>query len=381
MRAAIDARLIHYQKAGIGVYVSRLLQEFEDVADSSEFAVLLSRKDESSAATQNHFRKVRLWTPCHHRFEQIGLPIELLRQGIDLLHSPDFIPPFVRRCKSVITIHDLAFLLYPQILTLGSRRYYSQVFRAARSADAIIAVSNSTKRDIVERLGVPETKVFVVHHGVDRMFRPLKELRRVEEPLRRLGVTVPFVLFVGTLEPRKNLVTFLDAFAQVLSARAQSAEEHGASVMKLVVAGSKGWLCDDVFSRVRSLGLSDRVIFTGQVEAEDLVALYNGATLLVQPSVYEGFGFPPLEAMACGTPCVVSNTSSLPEVVGEAAVKVSPLDVQGWTLAMLRLLSSREERDDLVSRGLERSRQFTWSAAAMKTLEVYHLVCEGGREA
>jgi len=378
MRVAIDARLLYYQQAGIGAYTLGLIQGFANTsADLIQFTVLISRKDNHSLTAADRFHTVRIFTPCHNRYEQVFLPLELVGHGIDVLHSPDFIPPFIRRCKSVITIHDLAFLFYPGILTKDSWRYYSQVRRAARSADAIVAVSNSTKQDIMHQLGVPEHKVFVVHNGISPKFRHIEDHRVVRDSVRKYGIEWPFILFVGTLEPRKNLGTLIRAFADFEKITPARSSHDGDAPPRLVIVGRRGWLCDELGAQVAALQLSDRVVFPGQVEGDDLVALYNAATFLVQPSIYEGFGLPPLEAMACGTPCIVSNTSSLPEVVGDAAVKVDPLDVQGWAKAMATLWSSVDLREELRQRGLAWSRQFTWETAARKTLEVYHAVARG----
>ena len=375
LHVAIDARLLHYRPAGIGTYIRGLTQGLDTVADNgAQFTVLISRKDNHSPAMPDRFRAVKAWTPCHSRYEQMFLPLELFGHGFDVLHSPDFIPPFARRCKSVITIHDLAFLLYPDILTEESRRYYSQVHRAAESADAIISVSNSTKRDIVQELGVGEDKVFVVHNGVGSEFRPVEDARTLEDSLVKYGIERPFILFVGTLEPRKNLPTLLRAFAKLDPNTPGDDRNDPVKLPRLVIVGRQGWLCDNLNSEIRGLGISERVIFTGHVEGDDLVALYNASAFLVQPSLYEGFGLPPLEAMACGTPCIVSNTSSLPEIVGDAALKVDPLDVQGWTQAMMKMLTSADLRERLRAKGLARSTEFTWEAAARKTLEIYQMV-------
>jgi glycosyltransferase involved in cell wall biosynthesis len=280
-----------------------------------------------------------------------------------VLHSPDFIPPFRRQCKSVITIHDLNFLMYPHFLTPESARYYGQIDQAVRSCDHIIAVSESTKRDIIRLTGAPESKVSVVYEAAHPIYRPLNDPRLAEQVRKRNGIDQDYILFVSTIEPRKNVPTLLMAFKQLL--------DNYRPEVSLVLGGEKGWLFDEVFALVEKLGLAHRVRFVGKVTPEDLLGLYNAARLLVHPAFYEGFGLPPLEAMACGTPVVVSNTSSLPEVVGDAALQVDPSDVDGLTVAMWRVLSDDLVRKRLIDKGLKRARLFSWRKAAEETLEIY----------
>ena len=283
--------------------------------------------------------------------------------GADLLHSPDFIPPFRRTCRSVITIHDLAFLRYPYLLTPESARYYGQVGRAVRSADPVIAVSEATRQDVLELLHADPGKVTVVYEAASPDCVPLPPIE-VEANRARLGLPERFVLFVGTLEPRKNLPVLLEAFARVW-------EEHR---VPLVVVGRKGWLYEEVFRTRDSLGLKDEVQFAGSVSGDQLLHYYNCADCLVLPSLYEGFGLPVLEAMACGTPVIVSNVSSLPEIVGDAGLLVEPTDVEGLAAAIGRLLASTELRDELGKKALARSAQFSWERAARETLDLYHRV-------
>jgi glycosyltransferase involved in cell wall biosynthesis len=282
---------------------------------------------------------------------------------MDVLHSPDFIPPFRRSCKSVITIHDLNFLLYPHFLTPESARYYSQIDQAVRNCDHIIAVSESTKRDIIRLTGAAEHKISVVYEAAHPMYRPLNDQALCQKVKSHFGSDLDYILFVSTIEPRKNVPTLLMAFKQLLDSYRPA--------VNLVLGGEKGWLFDEVFALVEKLGLGGRVRFVGKVTPEDLLGLYNAAKLLVHPAFYEGFGLPPLEAMACGTPVVVSNTSSLPEVVGDAALLVDPSDVDGLTVAMWRMLSDETLRRQMIAKGLKRARLFSWRKAAAETLGIY----------
>ncbi|MGE5619871.1 MAG: glycosyltransferase family 4 protein [Sphingomonadaceae bacterium] len=368
MRIAIDARLVSYAQGGISQYTIRLVHALAALRTGDEILLLESRKPRLDASWPASVKRSRLFTPPHNRYESLALPVELLRHPMDLLHSPDFIPPFHRRCRSVITIHDLAFLRYPHLLTPESTRYYGQVARAVHSADQVIAVSDSTRRDVLELLSADPDKVTVVHSGVSPEGRPLAPTE-TETHRARLGLPERFILFVGTLEPRKNLPTLLKAFARVRRAHPVS----------LVVVGGRGWLCDEVFRTLEDLRLGDEVRLVGAVPARELVYYYGCATCLVLPSLYEGFGHPVLEAMACGTPVVASNVSSLPEVVGEAGLLVDPEDVEGLAASLGRLLADGNLRQRLIHQGLERARGFSWEKTARETLAVYHRAVRGGR--
>jgi glycosyltransferase involved in cell wall biosynthesis len=300
-------------------------------------------------------------TPPHHRLERQALSLELRRLKPDLLHSPDLIAPRAAGWASVITVHDLAFLRMPRLLTGDARRYYGGVGRAAREAQATIAVSRATAQDLVSLVGAPSERIHVVHEAAASDLAPMPRDEAARLVHERHGVRGPFILFVGTLEPRKNVPVLLQAFALLR----RELPAH------LVLAGGRGWLSDDVFATVQHLALADGVSFLGPVRGDHLRALYCAAEVLVQPSLYEGFGLPPLEAMACGTPVVVSNAASLPEIVGEAGVLVradDPNDIAngiGWVLA------NPAFRDTLVERGLARAACFSWERAARETLAVY----------
>jgi len=368
MRVAIDARLVYYRQAGISQYTLRLLEQLAALDQEDDFTVLQSRKDPSTLVDQPNFRKRSLWTPPHHRLEQLLLPLELATTDLDVLHSPDFIPPFRRNCKSVITVHDLNFLLYPDFLTPESASYYGQIDQAVRRCDYIIAVSESTKRDIVQLTGAPENKITVVYEAAHPIYRPLQDRQMVGRVKERFAIQRDFILFVSTIEPRKNVPTLLRAYKQLL-------DNYRADV-DLVLAGEKGWLFDKVFTLMQELNLQERVHFLGRVSAEDLLRLYNAAKVLVHPAFYEGFGLPPLEAMACGTPVVVSNTSALPEVVGDAALLVDPREVDEITVASWRLLSDQALRQQMIEKGLKRARLFSWRKAASETLSIYRRLAQ-----
>jgi len=369
MRIGIDARLVYYHNAGIGQYILRLTQALAQMDREDQFIIFKSRKDKTSIVEQANFKTERLWTPSHHRFERLALSAELLPFPLDVLHSPDFIPPRYTRYPAVITVHDLAFLKYPSFLTHESARYYGQVDLAARQADHIIAVSQSTKRDTVQMLGVPEDKITVIYEAAHPLFAPVTDTTRLTRVRERYHLPENFILFVSTVEPRKNLPTLLRAFRRL--------RDHYKSDAVLAIAGNRGWLFEQVDQVVAELNLESAVRFLGSVPNEELVYLYNAAKLFVLPSFYEGFGLPPLEAMACGTPVIVSNVSSLPEVVGDAGMLVPPEDVEALTVALWRVLSDENLRNEMRIKGLKRAATFSWKRAAQETLAVYRRVVEG----
>jgi glycosyltransferase involved in cell wall biosynthesis len=365
MRVGIDARLVYYSQAGIGQYILHLVNGLAKIDTENAYVLLQSRKDDTTILEKPNFRRVSLWTPSHHRLERYSLNVELMRLGLDVLHSPDFIPPYRPSCRSVITVHDLAFLLYPHFLTKESARYYGHIDDAVRWTDHIIAVSQSTKNDTIQHLGVPEDKITVVHEAASSIFRPIDRAEARKQVRDRHGIDAPFVLFVSTIEPRKNVPTLMRAIWQLVECYKDD--------VHIVLAGGKGWLYEDAFAVVDELHMDGRAHFVGRVSSEDLLYLYNAAEFLAHPAFYEGFGLPPLEAMACGLPVIVSNVSSLPEVVGDAGLLIDPHDIDELTVAMWRVLNDQELRQEMVEKGLRQAARFSWERAARETLEIYRL--------
>ncbi len=368
MRVGIDARLVYYSQAGIGQYILHLVDGLAKVDGENDYVLLQSRKDGTTILERPNFKRVSLWTPSHHRLERYSLNVELMRLGLDVLHSPDFIPPHRPTCKSVITVHDLAFLLYPHFLTKESARYYGHIDHAVRWTDHIISVSESTKRDTIQHLGVPEEKITVVHEAANPIFCPLDKAEAQEQVRNRHGVDGPYILFVSTIEPRKNVPSLLRALWQLVTCYKED--------VRLVLAGGKGWLFEDAFALVDELKLDDRVHFVGRVSSEDLLYLYNAAEMLAHPAFYEGFGLPPLEAMACGLPVVASDVASLPEVVGDAGQLIDPHDVDELTVAMWRVLNDSALRVQMREKGLVQAGLFSWERAARETMEIYRKAYE-----
>lgn len=366
MRIGIDARLLGYRRGGIAQYTSQLLTSLAEIDSEDEFVILEGRKGSLPRPGPN-FRHRTLLTPPHYRWEQLSLPLELWPLGLDLLHCPDFIPPFRRPCPAVITVHDLAFLRFPETMTSEGHRYYGQVKRAVESAQAIIAVSEATKADMVELLGADSARIRVIYEAPEARFRPLEDEEGVGHFRQGKGLPQDYILWVSTIEPRKNLGALLRALALL--------RDRGLA-RPLVAVGERGWLYGDTLRLVEELALDDLVGFYGPASLDELLYLYNGARLFAFPSLYEGFGLPPLEAMACGTPVVAANTSSLPEVLGEAALYVAPNDVEGLAKAIAQAWEDEALRLQMREKGLAQAARYSWRQAAVETLALYREVVE-----
>lgn len=364
MRIGIDARIVGYSRGGIRSYVLRLLSSLAALDLEDEYRVLCSRHECKQVTTaDNTFRPVKCWTPPHHRLERWTLSAEIARCGLDLLHSPDFIPPAFGYTHSVITVHDLHFLYYPRFLTADSRRYYSDQIRwAVEHADHVLADSHATQADLTSLLNVPSEKISVVYLAADPSFHPQPE-EAAREVAARYDLRPGFPLFVGTLEPRKNIPGLLLAYRMLL--------DDKVTASPLVLVGSKGWLYEDIFERVEALALTDHVRFLHAVPDADLPGLYTASGVLAMPSFYEGFGLPALEAMSCGTPVVVADRASLPEVVGSAGLLVNPDEPEEIAQALEQVLTDDSRRKYMREAGLKQVEAFTWRQTASQTLAVY----------
>ena len=389
MHIGLNAHLLSlaetYRGAGINWYIHNLLTHLPRVDRDNRYTAFLgdgrftpstrlrraqsSRSGHRSSGLALKLSRLPTSRPVVRIFwEQVVQPFALRKERVDLLHALAFVTPLLSPCPAVVTIYDLSFLLYPESFKRFKRFYLGLFTRlSARRARRIIAISESTKRDVVRLLGVPPEKVEVIYCGIDEAFRPLAE-DRVAAFRSKHGLPERFILFVGTIEPRKNVTRLIEAFATLRPCDFAN--------LKLVIGGAKGWFYQDVFARVEELGLEGQVMFPGYIPVSELPLWYNAAELFVYPSLYEGFGLPPLEAMACGTPVVTANTSSLPEVVGEAGLTVDPLDVAGLAEAMRRVLGDEALRQEMRKRGLQRAKGFSWTKTAQETVQVYRRAME-----
>jgi|GEM_PF-30332 glycosyltransferase involved in cell wall biosynthesis len=371
MRIAIDARLNAYRQGGIPQYTRQLLTALAEVAHDDEFVSLQHRQHLRPLVVASNVTRRTVFTPPHHRFEQWTLPLEVMLARPDVLHCPDFIAPTRRNFPAVVTIHDLAFMHYPHILDDAARAYYGQIRENAARADAVIAVSEATRQDIAQFLDIPIENIAMIYEAAAPIFHPIS-IREGEA--RVLGSTAiaadSFMLFMSTLEPRKNIPTLLQALRICI-------DRHPERPYRLVLAGSRGWRDESIFETARDLKLGDHVLFVGSVGQYDLRWLYNACRFYINPSLYEGFGLPLLEAMACGAPCLAALTSSLPEIGGDAAIYVPPLEADLWADAIEMLWEDQDRRAELSRLGLAQAQRFSWQRAARETLQVYNYAVSG----
>lgn len=375
MHIAINAHLLSlaagYRQAGVSVYIEQLVRHLlnSPTAKADRWTVyappgVMHARIAVSAQVQLRISRLPTTHPLARIvWEQIVAPPVLLRDRPDVLFCPLNVVPLLATCPTVVTIHDLAFLRF-NLHRPAKRRYLSVLTRlSARRAAQIITVSEFTRREVLDLLKVAPERVTAIPNGRDPRYAPLSTAQ-IERFRADKQLPPRFLLFVGTLEPRKNVATLIRAYAQAKTELD----------LPLLIGGGKGWLYDDIFALVRELGLEQDVRFTGFIAGEDLPAYYAAATVLVYPSLYEGFGFPPLEAMATGTPVIVSDAGSLVEVVGDAALIVPALDVDGLARALIRITHDAALRDALGAKGLERAQRFSWDRAAADTLRVLYAV-------
>jgi glycosyltransferase involved in cell wall biosynthesis len=368
-----------YRAAGISRHSANLVEALARLDGSDRFVAFVgpagapAPAGRPAGAGRLRYRVSRLPTVrplARIGWEQLAAPLAAAGGRLDLLHGLAYAVPLLAPCPTVVTVHDLSFLRFPELFNRPNRLYLGAVTRlSVARAGKVIAVSESTRRELVELLGVPPARVEVIPNGLEPLFRPLPR-DEVERFRRARGLPERFVLHVGTLEPRKNIPLLVRAYARL---RRQGVPHA------LVLAGGKGWRYEAVFAEVRALGLGlgEDVLFPGFIPFEEQPLWYNAAAAFAYPSLYEGFGLPPLESMACGTPVVVANSSSLPEVVGEAGLTVDSGDEAGLAAALGRLIEDGALRERLRGAGLERAKLFDWNDVARRTVAVYRCAVEG----
>ena len=366
MHIGIDCRLPSYRMGGISRYTLQLIQALERIGGEERYTIFHKYDEKRSFLPPQggRFSRSDLLTPAHHRLERIALTIELLRHRLDVFHSPDFIPPALATARRIITIHDLTFLYYPDLLTAEARRYYAdQIEWAVTVVDHIIADSDATRNDIIRLLGVVPERVTTIHLAADDTFSTDYDPTAIRQTAREYGVGEGFLLFVGTLEPRKNLGMLLGAYHRLR-------KERGV-IVPLVLVGSKGWFYENIFQEIARLDLADSVRHLTGIPDVKLAHLYRAAGVLVFPSWYEGFGLPALEAMHGGCPVVCANRGSLPEVVGNAGILLDPDDADGWVGAIEKVLRDSALAEQMRLAGLAQARKFSWDKTAEATLAIY----------
>lgn len=368
MKVGIDAHTLGSRSSGNESYCLQLLEDLARAECGSDRYVIYFTRDDGlhKVPTAEHFafKQIRPVNP----FVRIpfSFPIEFQRENLDVFHAQYILPPFCN-CKSVVSIHDIIFERFPQFFP-GFETFRSRLLMpwSARRADHVVTLSEFSKAEIVTRYHVDPEKVSVIYEAPRPEFRPLNRENCQEQIARKYGVEPPFILYVGRIQARKNVVRLVEAYWRLLA--------KGLSE-RLVIVGKQDWRAAEVTAKVAELGLSDRVVFTGYVEEDDLPIFYNAAELFVFPSMCEGFGIPVLEAMACGIPVITSHGSSLEEVAGDAAILADPFSVESIAAAMNSVLSDPNLKRSLKSKGLRRAGEFSGKRKADQTLSVYRRVC------
>jgi glycosyltransferase involved in cell wall biosynthesis len=373
MQIGIDATALPARPVGAGTYIIQLIRALVDLQSAHKFTVF---------AHQNGYNLINVpptpeleWVIVPNKkparrlvWEQARLPRLVRNSGVDLLHSLHYTQPAFLPCRSVVTFHDMTFFIYPHLHTRFKRLFFPIAIRlSARKADALIAVSESTRKDTIRILGVSGHKVFTVPEGVSKEYHPIADRELLADIRLRYNLPQEFILYVGTVEPRKNLPLLIKSYKNI------TGDGHS---IPLVIVGSLGWMYDDVLNQIKMLDLRENIHFTGYVPIQDLPRIYNLAKVFVYPSTYEGFGLPPLEAMACGTPVITTAVSSMPEHVGDGGILIPPEDEAALTQAMLTLLNDHTLQEDLSNKGPQQAKFFTWKRTAQETIKVYQHIME-----
>ncbi len=372
-RAGIDATALPLQPVGAGNYTIQLIRAMAELESDLDLVVFAHPHGQALIDIPEHNGFHWSMIPTHSPalrllWEQTSFPRLIRQEGIDLLHSLHYTRPLRLPCASVVTFHDMTFFLFPELHTFAKRIFFPAAIRSsARTADAIIAISESTRQDAIRLLDIDPARIHTVLLGVTDEFRPIPASQQLISIREKYRLPEHFILYVGMLEPRKNLPLLLRAYRQVL--------ERGKAPV-LVLAGRMGWGVSLLQQMISDLALTEQVHFTGYIIPEDLPFVYNLADLFVYPSLYEGFGLPPLEALACGTPVITSAVSSIPANMGEAAILVQPDDEAGLSTAIWETINNPELRRELSIKGPLQAAKFTWEATARQTLAIYQQVLQ-----
>ncbi len=371
MKIGIDARsLLRQERAGLEQYLANLIFNLAKIDRENQYFLFFNfirpqyQKFLPQLTSENFHNIIcRIPSKIMNRLFKIHFPVEFCIGKLDIFHGPRhrLLPSIFARC--VLTIHDLMFLAHPEFLKPEwVKSFEKEIPNGIKRADLIIADSEFTKNEIIEKWNISQEKIKVTYLGVGEEFYPIEDEIIIAKVKHKYGIKNKYILYVGNIEPKKNLIRLIEAFFQL---------RNSITGYNLVITGGKSWFFDHVFQKVNELNLQKEVIFTGYISDEELPALYNGADIFIFPSLYEGFGIPVIEAMACGTPVITSNVASLPEVVGEAGVLVDPFNLEEITTAMYQLLTDTNLHTKLKEKGLQRAKLFSWEKTARETLAVY----------
>ena len=370
MRIAIDARKLH--DFGIGTYIRNVLRGLARIDHDTEYVLLCQEHDCALAPSLgDNFRAVSDTSRPYSLREQFSIPWTLRRERVDLFHAPHYVLPPLSRGKSVVTIHDCIHLMFPEYLPNRMALTYARasLWAGARVSNRILTVSEASKRDILRFFDVPPEKISVIYNGIDERFRVQPAEEEMARVTQRYQLTGDFVLYAGNVKPHKNVERLIDAF--------QLVRQDGLDHLKLIVIGDEISKYAELRRAVHRYNLHKYVRFLGYMPDATLAVLYRLAAVFVFPSLYEGFGLPPLEAMASGTPVVTSNVSSLPEVAGDAAVLVDPRDPRAIADGIRRVLTERGLRETLRAKGLNRAAEFSWERSVQRIRQIYgDVACE-----
>jgi glycosyltransferase involved in cell wall biosynthesis len=372
MRFGLDGTPFEQKKAGVGHYTLQLARSLAAIAPAHDFEIIspdcfsLDSTELDQSLSNLHFVSAGVNGVRRRGWWSMTLPRYCSQASFALFHGTNYELPYWSKCPTVLTIHDLSLLLFPHTHEKRLvRRARLKLPLMARRADAIITPSEAVKREVCEHLGVETGKVFAIPEAARAAFYRVP--RAESDPVRkRLGIEDEFILFVGTIEPRKNLIILVCAFEELL--------RNTSLRPQLVIAGKEGWLSAELTAYLSSSPITDRVLFTGHLSDDDLRALYSSCRVFVYPSLYEGFGLPLLEAMMCGAPVITSNVPSIIETVGDAALLISPADVSDIARALKRMLEDDNEREHLSAAGMEHAKTFSWTKTASTTFDLYQEV-------
>ncbi len=370
MRIGIDCRFYGGKAGGIGRYTQELVTHLLEI-DSKNKYVLFFTKDnfkECRLAFSNLEKKI-VSSPYYSFSEQIFFPFDLRNQKLDLMHFTNFNNPLFWFGKFVVTIHDLTLMFFTgekRTSSLHKLGYRLVLLSACKKARRIIAVSSHTKKDIIKFFNIPDNKIKLVYEGVEEKYHPQEDKNLIEKIKKKYNIQPPYLMYVGAWKKHKNITNLVKAFAIL--------KKNYTLPHRLVLVGKENSLTEELKEEVTKLDLKKDVIFTGFVYEEDLPIIYNAAEVFVFPSLYEGFGLPPLEAMATGTPVVASNISSIPEILDKAADFFNPWDPEDMALRIRDVLFSKKKQEELKKRGLKKASQFSWQKCAQETLKIYEEV-------
>ena len=372
MKIGIDARKI--RDFGIGTYIQQLLKDIPSYDSENDYCIFHYPEDKDLIPqTSPRIRLIADNSPKYSLRELLGLPVKMAAQKLDLFHAPHYTLPPIRPCKGVVTIHDVIHLRFPQYLPHPAAYYYAKgmMWAAAKSAKKVLTVSECSKQDIMAYLGVPEQKIEVIYNGIEPRSEGIESIRNpaFRETLKQqLGISRKYLLFLSNFMPHKNFDTLIKAYKLL--------KERDKIDACLVLAGKNDKLHSQLQTLIAEEQLSEDVILTGFVEPGLTPALYANAELFVHPSLYEGFGFQALEAMNYDTPVAISNTATLPEIAGDAAISFDPKSIEDMAAAILKILNDPDLRDSLIEKGRKRVQDFSWQTVVERTVEVYRTILQ-----